>query len=411
LVFLHQNNVKYNKFFMKSVSKKIFITAILLFVVVYVKAQGGVSINMSGAAPDNSSLLDVSSNDKGVLIPRMTEAEKLAVTSPATGLAIYQTDGNSGFWYYDGAIWKPVSSSSGGGVNAGTNPGDMIYWDGTQWSPLAVGLPGQHLILSAAGLPLWAGPTYPSVITEVFMPYIGATLAEAAGEVLNDGGSPVISRGLCWSTNPNPTLADYYVECGTGVGNFTGFMSNLQLGTQYFFRAYATNAVGTSYGLESSFTTVAVPLIAIGEFYQGGYIFYIDGSGTGGLIAAPFDQSSAAQWGCEGSMFNITNTALGSGQSNTSQIISNCTTPGIAAEICNNLSLNSYSDWFLPSRDELDAMYQNLKLSNIGGFSDGYYWTSTEVHAWSTWFVYFYDGFVDWNTKSTQFYVRAVRAF
>ena len=67
-------------------------------------AQQGVSINNTGNPPDNSAMLDVSSANKGVLVPRMTEVQKLAITTPANGLLIYQTDNIIGFWYYDTTI-------------------------------------------------------------------------------------------------------------------------------------------------------------------------------------------------------------------------------------------------------------------------------------------------------------------
>jgi hypothetical protein len=66
-----------------------------------VYAQDGVGINPTGAVADPSAALDVASTNKGVLVPRMTEAEKVAIASPANGLLIFQTDGVSGFWYYN----------------------------------------------------------------------------------------------------------------------------------------------------------------------------------------------------------------------------------------------------------------------------------------------------------------------
>ena len=90
--------------------------------------QEGVAINTDGSAPDASAILDLQSSSKGILAPRMTEAQKSAVSSPATGLLIYQTDGSSGFYYYTGTAWTGLSSQASGwsitgntGTNNGTN--------------------------------------------------------------------------------------------------------------------------------------------------------------------------------------------------------------------------------------------------------------------------------------------------
>lgn len=74
--------------------------------------------------PDNSAALDVFSTNSGILIPRMTQAQKLAIASPATGLLVYQTDNSTGFWYYNGVSWQPFSSGTGWNLlgNTGTNP-------------------------------------------------------------------------------------------------------------------------------------------------------------------------------------------------------------------------------------------------------------------------------------------------
>ncbi len=64
-----------------------------------------VSINNNAAAPDTTAILDVNSSTKGLLIPRMTSLQKTAIANPATGLLIYQTDGDMGFYYFNGASW------------------------------------------------------------------------------------------------------------------------------------------------------------------------------------------------------------------------------------------------------------------------------------------------------------------
>jgi hypothetical protein len=158
------------------------------------------------------------------------------------------------------------------------------------------------------------------------------------------------------------------------------------------------------------------PPPAIGDTYQGGIIFYLDGSG-GGLIAAPSDQSSG-EWGCYGDTISgADDTAIGTGAQNTFDIELGCTTAGTAADICANLTLDVYSDWFLPSKDELNLMYDNigqgnvLGLGNVGNFGSVFYWSSTEYDNLNAWRQYFSFGDQSANNKFNAGLVRAARAF
>lgn len=81
--------------------------------------------------------------------------------------------------------------------------------------------------------------------------------AVCGGEVTNDGGSEVTERGLCWSTNENPTVNDNHVVVGEGIGAFSATISGLEANTTYHVRAYAINEKGTAYGLDKEFTTFA----------------------------------------------------------------------------------------------------------------------------------------------------------
>ena len=157
--------------------------------------------------------------------------------------------------------------------------------------------------------------------------------------------------------------------------------------------------------------------LAIGDTHQGGIIFYLDGNG-GGLVAAPSDQSAGAEWGCYGTTIGVFDTAIGSGNANTIAIENGCSTPGIAADTCANLTLNGYSDWFLPSQSELNLMYQNigqgnaLGFGNVGGFASDGYWSSTEFYNFDgAWFQDFFDGYQYGYPKNDSYHVRAVRAF
>ena len=160
--------------------------------------------------------------------------------------------------------------------------------------------------------------------------------------------------------------------------------------------------------------------LAIGDSHQGGIIFYLDGNG-GGLIAASTDQSEPAQWGCYGTVVSgADGTAIGTGAQNTIDIINaNCTSSNgspTAADICANLTLGVFSDWFLPSKDELNKMYLNigpgnvLGLGNVGGFAN-YYWSSTELDNLNAWGQNFVSGSQLYGNKNYYFNVRAVRAF
>ncbi|MBM4201987.1 MAG: DUF1566 domain-containing protein [Gammaproteobacteria bacterium] len=159
-------------------------------------------------------------------------------------------------------------------------------------------------------------------------------------------------------------------------------------------------------------------IIAIGKTYQGGIIFYIDGSGAHGLIAAPKDQSTGIQWiNGEYIVTGATATAVGKGQANTNKIIAAQGAGDYAATRAANLVLNGYSDWFLPSKDELNLMYKNIgpgapaPLTNVGGFSSAWYWSSSEYDNSHAWDKNFGDGNQDANTKAYADAVRAVRAF
>ena len=102
-----------------------------------------------------------------------------------------------------------------------------------------------------------------------------------------------------------------------------------------------------------------VPLDSLwGKLYQGGLIFYLDTTDGTGLVSALSDQSAGVQWYNGGNLTtNATGAAIGTGQANTDSIISNQGAGNYAAYICDTLTLNAFTDWFFPSKDELDLMW------------------------------------------------------
>jgi hypothetical protein len=83
------------------------------------------------------------------------------------------------------------------------------------------------------------------------------TTASGGGNVTSQGSATVTSRGICWSTSSNPTLSDQHTVNGSGSGTFTSSMTGLTTNTTYYIRAYATNTIGTAYGDQETFNTLA----------------------------------------------------------------------------------------------------------------------------------------------------------
>ena len=103
-------------------------------------------------------------------------------------------------------------------------------------------------------------------VTTANVTEITQTTAKGGGEVIYDGGLTVTERGICWSSNHNPTVDNHKIPSGEGMGGFTANISSLNAHTKYYVRAYAINSKGTAYGNELNFTTSAtLPTVSTGS--------------------------------------------------------------------------------------------------------------------------------------------------
>ncbi len=190
--------------------------------------------------------------------------------------------------------------------------------------------------------------------------------------------------------------------------------TELSDGDELHWRVKAIDADGT----EGSWSSIAMVTYAyaVGDTGPaGGIVFYDKGSYSDGwryLEAAPSDQSSGIQWGGYGTTVGGTSTATGTGAANTAAIVARLGTgSSYAARVCAELVLGGYDDWFLPSRDELNQMYQ--KQGVIGGFASDSYWSSSEYGSYGAWGQHFYNG-LQYNANKDYLdglRVRACRAF
>lgn len=251
------------------------------------------------------------------------------------------------------------------------------------------------------------------VLTTTIISAITALSAKSGGTITSNGGTSIMACGVCWSTTQNPTITNDTTLNNLETGSFISYIDQLSPASTYYVRAYAKNSAGTAYGNEVTATT-STNITAIGATYAGGLVFYIDGTGQHGLVSALINQNpvNGAIWGCEGiTISGADGTTVGTGKQNTNDIINGCITSGIAARLCRNYNGGGYSDWFLPSKDELGLMFTELKSKGIGNFDDTTYWSSSEENSSYAHDMYFPYGGPKYHPKNTNYSVRAARTF
>lgn len=136
----------------------------------------------------------------------------------------------------------------------GLTPGATYYFRAVGFSPLYDYVYGSERSFTC---PAALAPT----VTTAGPSNITGTTAQCGGNVTSGGSDPVLERGVCWNTGGTPTITDSHTSDGAGTGTFTSSITGLTPNTAYWVRAYATNAVGTSYGDQVSFTTDNVPTV------------------------------------------------------------------------------------------------------------------------------------------------------
>jgi len=231
---------------------------------------------------------------------------------------------------------------------------------------------------------------------------ISSSSVKSGGTISYTGNGVINRSGVCYSTSQAPTLDDLVLENTPFLNDFNLIITNLVDNSAYYLRAFAEIDNVIYYGNEVNFSTLLLQTYNIGDIGPGGgYVFYLDNTNSHGLEVAPSSTQFQTQWGCYSTSITGTESDFGTGAANSNIILeyhdnidfySNPTqcqeyvapvgviqsTGDVAAKKCNDLVYNGFSDWFLPSKAELELAYTNLKVQGLGDFGNDWLASSTQ---------------------------------
>ena len=192
--------------------KTLLLFLFLFFIGISIQAQ--LAVNTDGSAPDNSAMLDVKSTSKGFLAPRMTSAQRLAVTNPATGLTVFQTDGIKGLYYNSGTPAAPAWQLVGYNAGPWQYNGSNIYYS-TGNVGIKTSTPTSNLTVAKTDL------SYTANFGTAISPWSDGTNVAIGNDnedaVLYVGQAPMREGFLIWQYNADPALG--YFSIGTFNGS------------------------------------------------------------------------------------------------------------------------------------------------------------------------------------------------
>ena len=375
------------------IMKKILPLLLLLTCTVFISiAQNNIGINTT--TPDSSAVLHIEASDKGLLIPRMDAAARLAISTPAEGLLVFDNSTNS-FWFYDGLAWKEITPE-----DADNNPGNELQSlaevlvqgssaadtriqnlqdpvDGQDAATKAYVDAAMANAMNAAAQSF--GVTYADQSGAQFLidamgydiPQLVAagvdTAALIAGGLLED----LLAGGADYAQlkdATNVTAADF-VQGGAEFDSLQAvgytipelFHAGVHVSRFLFAGFTLTDLLAAGVGIVDLVQGGVDPADFNGLDYLGGMIAWVDPSGLDSLIAGAQDESGFYVW-------------------------------QDAVNQCAGLPMVGSASWHLPTQDELNLLWENLAdpdgddycgglndPNNIGGFGAYFYWSSTEI--------------------------------
>jgi uncharacterized protein (TIGR02145 family) len=325
-----------------------------------------------------------------------------------------------------GVVWGTTTGSSTFSATSGTGTG--TYLSNLSGLSIATNYFVRAFATNTAGTAYGPEVQFATPNTATVASTITSTITSSTailGGVLSSTGGATTTIGIMYSTASNfGTFSTTSINLNAVAGTYTTSISGLSELTTYYAKAFATNTAGTTYGPTINFSTPVLPL-TVGTTYQGGIIFYLFQSGepgyvagqTHGLIASTSDQSTYTDWKNNGGWNDIaTGTGIGTGLANTNAIISSHgSSATYAAGRARAHNGGGYTDWYLPSRDELYKMHISIGqgANNIANLRSEKYWSSSqyESHTWQAYYMYAQTGNIHAVWKDVGMAVRAIRTF
>ncbi len=417
----------------------IIITILMLFTAFAFTACGGAGDGGAAGADDGTYIVTFDSQDATVA----ADPGSKTVISPAAAVdSLPIPPVRTGYVF---AGWYTGEGGSGTEFKAATKVKSDVtlyaYWsanpvyvvtyfvDGAIAGTMSVTYPATTVVTLPVD-PVKSGYTFVGWYTAING---GGTEFTSATSVAED-----INIYASWSANPvyTVTYKDNEEVVGTQHVTFPATTVSILLSPSkngYNFAGWFTgkNSSGTAFTastpVNADITIYAAwtvkTIFAIGETGPGGgTVFYVKNGGLHGLEAAPASTEwRLKSWGKFGTSVGGTSSGVEYGSSNTTAVVAVMNAaPAVAdtaAQLCRSLTSGGYSDWFLPSKDELTLMYWNLHkaaLKPLGGFLNTNYWSSSEYSSFTSeyaWVLAFNAGNTAYRYKREGQCVRAIRAF
>ena len=236
-----------------------------------------VGINSDGSTPNASAMLDVKSTNSGILIPRMTAAQKGDINSPATGLLVYQTDSTPGFYYYNGSAWTMIGAGSGDGtvtsVNASGGSTGLDFSGGPITNSGTLNMSGT-LGLGYGG----TGATSASTARTS----LGATTVGNSMFTLSNPSAITFLRVNADNTVTALNASDFRTAIGAGTGSSSGTVTNVSAGNGMDFTAI-TGSGTVTLGIPSTLTSATTNSVS-GTTHAHAITTQLPSSATAGVM-------------------------------------------------------------------------------------------------------------------------------